>query len=99
MKAWAAKQEGLAGQSFEELCKNADLKKAIGEEMMQLAKENKLTGLEKPKSFMLSHDLCTKENGRLTATEKMKRNVVAAHFKDDIDVMYEEVAKIEANRA
>lgn len=90
---------GLSELSFEQLCQNADMKKAIGEEMMNLAKSNKLSSLEKPKSFMLSNDPCTKENGRLTPTEKMKRNVVQKVFQPQIDIMYEEVAKIEANRS
>lgn len=83
VKAWVQKADpSLASKSLSELYETNEFRKVIGDEMASLAKEKKLSSLEKPKVFMLSDDLCTKENDCLTATEKMKRNVVAKKFKD-----------------
>jgi long-chain acyl-CoA synthetase len=42
--------------------------------MLNLAKENKLSGLEKPKDIHLSSEAFTIENDQLTPTFKLKRN-------------------------
>ena len=43
--------------------------------MLEYATKNKLSSLEKPKEFILSAELFTPENGILTSTFKLKRNV------------------------
>ena len=48
--------------------------------MMKLAAEKKLTSLEKPKELTLWPTLCSIENGLLTSTFKMKRNVAKQEF-------------------
>ena len=65
---------------FNELCQNSDLKAAIYADMMKLAAEKKLTSLEKPKELTLWPTLCSIENGLLTSTFKMKRNVAKQEF-------------------
>ena len=72
------------------------LKAAIDADMKRLAVEKKLSSLEKPKEFILWHELCSVENGLLTSTFKMKRNVAKEHFKPQIDAMYVKVAAAEA---
>jgi long-subunit acyl-CoA synthetase (AMP-forming) len=67
--------------------------------MERLAKEKKLSSLEKPKTFVVWTELCSIENDCLTSTFKMKRNVVSKIFKEQIDTMYVEVAKMEAEFA
>ena len=91
---WAA-ANGVSG-SFEELCQNPDLKKAVAAEMLNFAKEKKLSSLEKPREFMLWHDLFSVENNLITSTFKLKRNVAAKVFKEQIDAMYVKVAEAEA---
>ena len=67
--------------SFQTLCaSNAELKKVVHEEMVRLGNEKKLTGLEKPREFVLWHELCTVENNLITPTFKMKRNIAAQVF-------------------
>ena len=44
------------------------------DDMIRLAQENKLSGLEKPKEIFLTPDLFTVENDILTPTFKLKRN-------------------------
>ena len=66
--------------SFEEICQNANFKKAVGAQMLEFATQNKLSSLEKPKEFILHHDLFTPENGILTSTFKLKRNIAKEVF-------------------
>ena len=94
---WAKKQ-GLASASFAELCKNDQLKQEIGKDMARLAKDKKLSSLEKPKEFILHPELFSIENNMLTSTFKMKRNVAKEVMKPMIDEMYEKIAAAEANR-
>ena len=63
--------------------------------MERLAKEKKLSSLEKPKTFIVCTELCSMENDGLTSTFKMKRNVVSKRFKEQIDTMYVEVTRME----
>merc|ERR1712176_564293 len=94
--AWGA-QNGQTGD-FAALCRLPELKAHIKEGMDKLAKEKKLSSLEKPKVFTLWTELCSVENNMLTATFKMKRNVVRDAFKAQIDEMYVEVEAMENNR-
>lgn len=43
--------------------------------MLELAKKNKFTGLEKPRDLYITLDPFTVENNILTPTQKLKRNV------------------------
>ena len=72
VEQWA-KENGVQGD-FEALCQNADLKKALVADLAELAVKNKLSTLEKPKDFYLSHDPFTPDNDCLTATFKLKRH-------------------------
>ena len=71
---------GLEGQTFAQLCANADLKATIAEDMQKLATEKKLSSLERPKQFILWPELCSLENNLITPTFKLKRNVAKTHF-------------------
>ena len=63
--------------------------------MLRLATENKLSSLEKPKQFCLCHELYSQENGALTATFKLKRNVALQLRQQQIDAMYEQIEAME----
>ena len=93
---WA--QSKNINSSFEELCKNADLKAEISQDMLRIAKEKKLSSLEKPKEFVLHHELFSIENNMLTSTFKMKRNVAKEVKMPMIDEMYAKIAAAEATR-
>ena len=56
--------------------------------MNRLATEKKLSSLERPKQFILWHELCSVENNLLTSTFKMKRNVAKDVFMPKIEEMY-----------
>ena len=88
------KEKGLG--SADEALKDPEFKKAIQESMLNLAKENKLSGLEKPKDIHLSSEAFTIENDQLTPTFKLKRNNAKKAYQEVLDAMYvkiEEQAK------
>jgi long-chain acyl-CoA synthetase len=63
-----------------------------------LAVKNKFNSLEKPKEICLKVDPFTPESGVLTATMKMKRNVAAVIYKQEIDALYATLNKKEKAR-
>lgn len=65
------------------------------DEMAELGKKNKLSGLEKPKDIHLTKEAFSVENNILTPTFKLKRNVARDYFKKEIDAMYEILKKNE----
>jgi len=67
------------------LCQKPEMKADILKDMLRLATENKLSSLEKPKEFCLHPEQFTIENGGLTSTFKMKRNVALELRKELID--------------
>jgi long-chain acyl-CoA synthetase len=66
-----------------------DFKKVVLDDIDRIAKEQKLSGLEKPKDISFTADAFSVENNLLTPTFKLKRNVARDHFKPQIDEMYE----------
>ncbi|XP_003223478.1 long-chain-fatty-acid--CoA ligase 5 [Anolis carolinensis] len=78
---------GING-SYEELCKNAAVKKAILTDMVKLGKEAGLKSFEQVKDIYLHPEMFTVENGLLTPTLKAKRTEVSKHFRSQIDALY-----------
>ncbi|TNN84805.1 Long-chain-fatty-acid--CoA ligase 5 [Liparis tanakae] len=74
--------------SFEELCKNTEMKKAILSDMTKLGKEAGLKSFEQVKDVYLHPELFTIENGLLTPTLKAKRAELKALFQPQIDRLY-----------
>jgi long-chain acyl-CoA synthetase len=72
----------------DEVLKGATLKMEVWKDMMKLADQYLLNGLEKPKQLTLLKDQFTIESDLLTPTMKIKRNIAKLKFKDDIDSMY-----------
>ncbi|KAF4026109.1 hypothetical protein G4228_018215 [Cervus hanglu yarkandensis] len=84
--AWAQKR-GIVG-SFEELCRNKDVKKAILEDMVRLGKESGLKPFEQVKGIYLHPELFSIDNGLLTPTMKAKRPELRNYFRSQIDELY-----------
>ena len=63
-------------------------KKHVLDDLLSLAKDHKLSGLEKPKDIFLTDDAFSVENNLLTPTFKLKRNIAREYFKPQIDKMY-----------
>ncbi|XP_054454366.1 long-chain-fatty-acid--CoA ligase 5 isoform X2 [Anoplopoma fimbria] len=82
-----AKNIGCQG-SFEELCKNTEIKKAILSDMTKLGKEAGLKSFEQVKDLHLHPEQFSIENGLLTPTLKAKRAELKALFQPQIDKLY-----------
>jgi long-chain acyl-CoA synthetase len=81
-----AKENGLAGTSYADLVKNAQVREMVGDYVDQLNLE--LNRWETIKKWeLLDHDL-TIESGELTPSLKVKRAVVEANNKTLIDSFY-----------
>jgi len=88
------KKHGM--ESLNAVYANEDYKKEIMDSMAHLAKENNLSGLEKPKKIFVTGDAFTIENDMLTPTFKLKRNVAQKVYDAEIKQMYREINGQEA---
>mmetsp|Transcript_27168 Transcript_27168/g.35619 ORF Transcript_27168/g.35619 Transcript_27168/m.35619 type:complete len:720 (-) Transcript_27168:324-2483(-) len=75
-------------QDIAALCKREDLKKDILTDLTKIARASKLHGYEIVKAVHLEADPFTYENGLLTNTFKLKRNIAKQTFQKQIDAMY-----------
>ena len=80
LQAYAA-QHGTTAQALME-SQDAGLKKAVMDEMKELADKKQLNNIERPKDIFMTTDAFSVENDILTPTFKLKRNVGAKVFKD-----------------
>ncbi|KAM4836660.1 long-chain-fatty-acid--CoA ligase 1 isoform 2-T3 [Thomomys bottae] len=86
LSSWARKK-GYEG-SFEALCRNKDVKKAILEDLVRLGKESGLKPFEQVKGIALHTELFSVDNGLLTPTMKAKRPELRNYFRSQIDELY-----------
>ena len=76
------------GQEISEILSKPELHQAIIGNLNELAKMNKLSGLEKIKKVHLTEEMFTVENDILTPTFKIKRNVAKNKYKEEILRIY-----------
>ncbi|XP_066488785.1 long-chain-fatty-acid--CoA ligase 1 isoform X2 [Tiliqua scincoides] len=86
LPGWA-KKKGLGG-SYEELCKNKDLKKCILEDLLKVGKEFGLKSFEQVRAIALQPEMFSIENGLLTPTLKAKRPELRKYFNSEIEELY-----------
>eukprot|EP00484_Ammonia_sp_Unknown_P020908 CAMPEP_0197030740 /NCGR_PEP_ID=MMETSP1384-20130603/9906_1 /TAXON_ID=29189 /ORGANISM="Ammonia sp." /LENGTH=817 /DNA_ID=CAMNT_0042460143 /DNA_START=22 /DNA_END=2475 /DNA_ORIENTATION=+ len=88
------KQNGLGHISGNpaEIIKHDKVKQAIRMDMERIAKQEALTGFEKVKRIHLVDADFTIDNGLLTSTMKLKRNVARQRFQSAIKQMYAQAA-------
>ncbi|NXF93864.1 ACSL1 ligase, partial [Eubucco bourcierii] len=86
LHSWA-KKKGFEG-SYEELCRNKDVKKHILEDMVRIGKESGLKSFEQVKDIILHTEMFSIENGLLTPTLKAKRPELRKYFQTQIDELY-----------
>uniref|UniRef100_A0A3Q1F3Q7 Long-chain-fatty-acid--CoA ligase n=1 Tax=Acanthochromis polyacanthus TaxID=80966 RepID=A0A3Q1F3Q7_9TELE len=77
--------------SIEELCKKAEVKKAIISDMTKLGKEAGLKSFEQVKDICLHPEQFTIENGLLTPTLKAKRAELKTLFQPQINKLYADI--------
>lgn len=85
LEAYAAEQ-GISYASHQELCAHPAVNKLIADRIETLQQD--LAYFEKVKRFVLLSEPFGLENGEMTNTLKVKRNVVYEHYKTQIDAMY-----------
>uniref|UniRef100_A0A8B9W0H1 Arachidonate--CoA ligase n=1 Tax=Anas zonorhyncha TaxID=75864 RepID=A0A8B9W0H1_9AVES len=78
---------GIKG-SYEDICKNSAVKKAILEDMVRLGKEAGLKSFEQVKDLHIHPELFSVENGLLTPTLKAKRAELVKLFQKEIEDLY-----------
>jgi len=78
----------LKDLSLDVLCKDERIVKTVADACKAKCKEQKLVEFEIPKKLALISDAWTPENDMLTAALKMKRPMIAAKHKADIDALY-----------
>uniref|UniRef100_A0A8D0A2I2 Arachidonate--CoA ligase n=1 Tax=Sander lucioperca TaxID=283035 RepID=A0A8D0A2I2_SANLU len=86
-----AKERGFMG-SYEELCQNPDLKKAVLEDMTAVGKEAGLKSFEQVKGVYLHPETFSIANGLLTPTLKSRRVDIRRVFQEQISSMYSKTA-------
>ena len=84
---WASRR-GLAYTSFEDLSGKPEVVKLIDDELRRLNEQ--LARVEQVRSFRLLPKELHQDDGEVTATQKLKRNVVYAKFAGLIDEMYQQ---------
>lgn len=89
LPSFAAKL-GVKG-SFEELCQNQVVRKAILEDLQKIGKESGLKTFEQVKAVFLHPEPFSIENGLLTPTLKAKRGELSKYFRTQIDSLYEHI--------
>ncbi|NXF31007.1 ACSL5 ligase, partial [Nyctibius bracteatus] len=78
---------GIKG-SYEDICKNPAVKKAILEDMVRLGKEAGLKSFEQVKDLYIHTEMFSVENGLLTPTLKAKRAELVKLFQKQIEDLY-----------
>uniref|UniRef100_A0A8B9QNN1 Arachidonate--CoA ligase n=1 Tax=Apteryx owenii TaxID=8824 RepID=A0A8B9QNN1_APTOW len=81
---------GIKG-SYEDICKNPAVKKAILEDIVKLGKEAGLKSFEQVKDLYIHTEMFSVENGLLTPTLKAKRAELAKFFQSQIEALYSSV--------
>ncbi|MBN3297891.1 long-chain-fatty-acid--CoA ligase 6 [Amia ocellicauda] len=82
-----ARERGIVG-SYEELCRNPDLKKAVLDDMTVIGKEAGLKSFEQVKAVFLSSEVFSVSNGLLTPTLKSRRAALCQAFQTQIRQLY-----------
>jgi len=82
---WAAHND-KEGTSYEELTKDPQVEKMIGEYVGQL--NERLNRWEQIKKWIILDQDLTIESGELTPSMKVKRKVVETNYKDQLDALY-----------
>nr|XP_015197607.1 PREDICTED: long-chain-fatty-acid--CoA ligase 1-like isoform X2 [Lepisosteus oculatus] len=86
-----AKERGIVG-SYEELCRNPDVKKAVLEDMTVIGKEAGLKSFEQVKDLYLHPEMFSVSNGLLTPTLKTRRVDIRRAFQEQIRQLYAKTA-------
>lgn len=79
--------QGIKG-TFEELCRNEAVKKAVLDDMVAVGKKAGLFTFEQVRDIYLSSEQFSVENDLLTPTLKSKRPKLKSHYATQLNEMY-----------
>ncbi|KAK6469312.1 long-chain-fatty-acid--CoA ligase 1 [Huso huso] len=86
-----AQEKGIVG-SYDELCRNQEVKKAILEDLTRLGKEAGLKSFEQVKDLYVHPEMFSICNGLLTPTMKARRADIRKRFQGQISRLYSKSA-------
>lgn len=86
--SWKASQAEFSSLVHSDLCASRAFNKVVFDDLTALAKAKGLHGFEKAKAIHLEPELWSVENGVLTPTFKLKRNVAKKKYQGVIDGLY-----------
>ncbi|KAK6468533.1 long-chain-fatty-acid--CoA ligase 1 [Huso huso] len=86
-----AQEKGIVG-SYDELCRNQEVKKAILEDLTRLGKEAGLKSFEQVKDLYVHPEMFSICNGLLTPTMKARRADIRKRFQGQISRLYSKPA-------
>ncbi|XP_038049964.1 long-chain-fatty-acid--CoA ligase 4-like [Patiria miniata] len=84
----AAKEQGLSGKSFEEICSSKKMEQVVLVSMAKVAMEGKLQKWEVPRKVKLCTEVWLPETGLITDAFKLKRRALSEYYKETIKEMY-----------
>ena len=82
----------LSGRTLKEMCANDKVKALVLADLTAIARADKLHGFEFIKAVYLESEPFTIENDLLSPTFKIKRNVAAKRYEQQINQMYVQLA-------
>ncbi|TPX45150.1 hypothetical protein SeMB42_g01596 [Synchytrium endobioticum] len=82
---------GVQSDAYVALSGDARFKAMVMSDIQKLGKKHKLTGFEVPKDIHITAEMMSIDNGLLTPTLKVMRNVAAERYRPHIDAMYEKI--------
>ncbi|TRX96784.1 hypothetical protein FHL15_002090 [Xylaria flabelliformis] len=83
-----ASENGIEGNSLEELVHNKKLKSIVLRELQNTGRAGGLSGIEIIEGVALSDEEWTPQNGLVTAAQKLNRKGILNKYKDQVDEAY-----------
>jgi long-chain acyl-CoA synthetase len=83
-----AEKMGRNGVSFEVMCKDPELAKAVLKELQDHGTKSKLQKFELPGAVTLCEEPWSPDSGLVTAAFKLKRKNIQDHYQNEINKMY-----------
>ena len=87
---WAKGVKALEGKSFKEVCESEELHAAIQDDLKRLFTNAGLRGFERIQKFTVDSEGWSVDNGMLTPTMKLKRQVSKNKYMEVIQELYKE---------
>ncbi|KAI9220324.1 long-chain-fatty-acid-CoA ligase 1 [Blastocladiella britannica] len=84
----AAKANGIAFDSWEQLCHQKVIAAAVLDDLKAIAKSNKFAAAEVVQAVVLADEEWTPINDMLTAAMKLQRRNIIKHYKSEIERVY-----------